>query len=318
MKKIDFKTFKEEEIQELIGKVYEQKAKVNYLHLSDRANEDGADLQILEENNPIAIAVKIKPSNQDRMQLKDLSDRKENKKIYVYIITPTKKFLEDMKNYTNVEFWDNNILNDFILKNSPGLFAWLLFQESETYKIMIEMTNNFYKLKDSNEKSEKENVNEMDGKSVEQLWRLKDSSVTINKLPDYCEELFNEPPLENNEAYQSYYLNWFMEFIYSLKIELWNFDSTFKEFYTKNKELVNNSIIQRACRSHWLYLKSLNSEDFDRIPNREYDSIWSVISIALNEINEFGRFLESFTDDILSEYLRDYTLKYNATNPFKE
>lgn len=114
---IDWDKFDEPQIQTLIAILFQS---IGYSsdnwHQSDRAREEGADLVLKKSKESIALAVKIKPKNNDRQQLSDLSKRAEQKKIYVYIQTPSGKFRESMREYEGkVDFWGKKGINDFFV-----------------------------------------------------------------------------------------------------------------------------------------------------------------------------------------------------------
>jgi benzoyl-CoA reductase/2-hydroxyglutaryl-CoA dehydratase subunit BcrC/BadD/HgdB len=41
------------------------------------------------------------------------------------------------------------------------------------------------------------------------------------------------------------------------------------------------------------------------------NSIWASTGFWIKQLHNAGYFLEEIADDILSEYLRDYTIRYN-------
>ncbi|MBR9701840.1 restriction endonuclease [Candidatus Pacearchaeota archaeon] len=352
---ISFRDLSEEQIQVIIGTIYhEQGFKIDYLHISDRSNEDGADLIVSKGETKIAISVKKKPATPDRPQLLDLDRRSENKKIYVYTSTPTKKFLDYMKEFPEVEFWDRDHLNGFIRMNNPYFFANLVFREHETIARLDLIKTLFFKIWSNNRNKEKQKIKEMSKSSINQLWRLKDFSVILHKIPNHTRFLFEEPLKIKDESLDDHFLNLFLGFMDSLEKDCGSFVAWFLEFYGQNEELVNNSIIEMGDRSHWYHLNAFKTnieieefikdlkEDFedplkqlDKLKkqakdgrDKEYfkyieemaksNNVWKAIGNQIKQLYTIGYFLEEAIDDILCEYLRDYTLRYHEDSPFRE
>jgi hypothetical protein len=250
--KIKFDDTKEEGIQIILGTIFHELGyNVDYLHLSDRANEDGADLIVSNKKEKIAIAVKKKPNKKDTTQLLELNDRKENRKIYVYTFTPTKKFLDFMKKCKKVEFWDLNKLNNFIFGSNSYFFSNLLFRENSTIRHLELLKYLFFRIWDKCRKMEKKKVREMNKQSITKLWRLKDFSVTVNKIPEHTRYFFDEPLKIKNKELDIHFLNLFLDFLNSLEKSTLNYLGWFLDFYKDNENLVNNSIIEMGDRSHW-------------------------------------------------------------------
>ncbi len=345
---IKFTDFSEENIQTIVGAVFHKKGyKVDYLHFSDRANEDGADLIVSKGSEKIAIGLKIKPDKKDISQLLELNDRPESRKIYVYLLTPTKKFLDFMGKCKNVEFWDSSKLNNFIFENNPYFFSNLLFREHPTIKHLEVLRYLFFMIWKRCHKLNKKRVKEMDKKSITQLWRLKDFSVIMNKIPLHVRYFFEEPLKKEDKELNIHFLGLFLDFLDSLEVPSQNYLGWFMDFHKKNKNLVENSIIEMGDRSHWFMLKAFdsnpdfkemlksireilidekkemellrrnvrNKNDKELIKRLEEmnksNNIWVAIGEWMKSLHNAGYFLEEAVDDILSEYLRDYTIRYN-------
>jgi len=347
MELIKFEDIKEEEIQIILGAVFDKLGyKVENYHLSDRANEKGADLILKKDLESVAIAVKKKPVGKDRPQIIDLNKREETKKIYVHLETPSQQFLNFCKDYPNIDFWNLKKVNDFIYQNNPFFFANLLFSEQETIKVLEIMKYFFFQLWRECGKKNKQKVEELDKTSVADLWRLKDLAVMINKIPYHLKPLVQEPIKNKSDELNQHFLNLFIDFLNSLLIPITKFQYFFYKFYSKNKNLVNNSILEMYNRSHWHILGSFQATpDFDAILKELLDpkkdewkkmlkekknkdisemikksesnnDIWASIHTWLESLHNFGYFLEEMVDDILSEYLRDYTIRYDSTREF--
>ncbi len=339
---IPWKNFTEEEIQTMISILFHSlDYHIKELHKSDRANEDGADIIVSNKNETFAIAVKLKPNHKDRYQLLELSRRKEKRKIYIFIETPTKKFSETMKqDGNNVEFWDVKHLNNFFIKRNLYFSANLIFHGTETYKNIQEIQYLFFDLLRKCKDRQKDDVKELNKKSFSLLWRLKDISVTLNKTNRLLKNMFEEPMELKDEKFNIYFLNIFLNYLESLNPIASPFSRCFNEFYKNNKQLVDNSIIENSDRSHWLYLyefKPLNSgynlksslhngikekEAFDRILKKgkskdtdfekyceeisKSNDVWKAIGSQLNELTRVGWAIEAVVDDIIEEYFNDY------------
>lgn len=341
---IPWKKFNEEEIQTIISILYHSlDYNIKELHKSDRANEDGADLVVSNENEEIAIAVKIKPNNKDRPQLMELSERNEKKKLYIYIETPTKKFLQDTKHYNNVEFWNVNKLNEFFINNNLYFSANLIFQNTETYINIENIKFLFFKLRYESQNKKKEDFKEFNKKSFSLIWRLKDISVTLHKTNVLMKDMFDEPMKFKDENYDLYFLNIFLKYLESLNSIVSSFYEIFNIFYKNNMHLVDNSIIEKSDRSHWLYLaaftplnqgKNLNivlkdginekkvldellSKNRD-LSNDKFDNycqdisksndVWQAIKNQTQELASVGWAIEASIDDIIEEYFKDHNI----------
>ena len=271
---IPWKKFSEEKIQILIGMLFTSlDYNLEEWHRSDRANENGADIVAKKGKESIAIAVKIKPRHNDRPQLMELSERKEKKKIYVYIETPSKKFMKFadrykkvefwdvkslkkfmnfMKGYKSIEFWDVKSLNDFFVKKDKCFAASIFFDNHKINKELQDVENFCFRIFQKVDNSKREKIRSLDEDSFFMLWRLKDISVNLNKTNELIQSLF-EKPVKNKAELDSHFLGIFLNYLDLLEQKVSPFLETFEEFYEKNKALVHNSIQVRD--SHWLYIR---------------------------------------------------------------
>ena len=147
---INWIQFNEEQIQTLIGILFESiDYSIENWHKSDRAREEGADLVVRKSKDSIALAVKVKPTTKDRQQLSDLSRRKEQKKIYVYIKTPSGKFRDSMSEYERiVDFWDEKKLNNFFVTKNLGFTATMIFDSHEISSAIRKAQRTLFQLRD--------------------------------------------------------------------------------------------------------------------------------------------------------------------------
>lgn len=342
---IPWKKFREEEIQTLIAMLFHSlEYHVEELHKSDRANEGGADVVAKKGDKSIAIAIKIKPDNKDRPQLIDLSKRKEKKKIYIYIDTPTKKFLDFIKDYKNIEFLDKKKLNELFIDKNIYFTANIIF---DNHPVNRELSIIQYILDQQwkkSLKSKKRKIKQLDKKSFFMLWRLKDMAVTLHQTNRLIERLFETPINNKDVELSSHFLNIFLDYLDILRSKISEFLTFFIQFYTKNKELVDNSIIEQNDRSHWLWIShhqplnnlyTLKKELKDAIkdkklyedlvkelndPNEDKEikkyeeeiakgnDIWQAIHKKLKDLSIFGSGVEEIIDDIVKEYFQDYDI----------
>lgn len=342
---IQWKKFTEEEIQTLLAMLFHTiDYSVDELHKSDRANECGADLVVKKGNESTAIAVKIKPDTKDRPQLIDLSKRQEKKKLYVYIETPTKKFLDFTKEQHDVEFWDMNKLNDFFITKNIYFSANIIF---DNHPINDEITLIRYILSQLWKRShnaKKQKIRPINKESFFVLWRLKDMAVTLHQTNKLIERLFETPINNKNQELNVHFLNIFLDYLTVLEAKISEFLTFFVLFYEKNEELVNNSIVEQHSRSHWLWiahyqplnnLRTLREElkdairdkklyadlakDLENVPEdkelKKYEEeiakgndIWQAIHKKLRDLMIFGSGVEEIVDDVVKEYFNDYSI----------
>ena len=340
---IPWKKFTEEEIQTFIAMLFHSlEYHIEESHKSDRANECGADVVAKKGDESIAIAVKIKPCNNDRPQLIDLSKRKEKKKVYVYVETPTKKFLDFTKSYKKVEFWDIKKLNDFFIKNNIYFTANIIFDNHPINKKLSIVKFILYQLWEKSHRAKKKKIKVLDKKSFFMLWRLKDISVTLHQTNNLIERLFETPINNKNKVLNLHFLNIFIDYLDLLESKISEFSTFFIQFYAKNNELVNNSILEQNNRSHWLWITNhqpLNNlhilkkklkdaikekkeyeeivKRFDKLPgNKEINKyekemakgndIWQAMHKKLKDLIVFGSGVEAIIDDIVKEYFQDH------------
>lgn len=342
---IPWSKFDEEEVQYLIAMLFSSlEYHIEHLHKSDRANENGADLIVKDKTEEIAIAVKIKPDQKDRYQLIELSRRQEKRKIYVYIETPTKKFMDSMKeDGKNVEFWDAKKLNDFFLEKNLYFSSIIIF-DNHKISVSLDMTKYIlFQLWKKSHKLNKKPFKKLDKNSFSLLWRLKDSAVTLNKTTDITGRIFEEQINLKNKELNEHFVKIFTDFLDILESNVSSFLTYFLDFFGKNEQLIYNSIKEQASRSHWFWIASYKplidsatmkkeleeaiknkkflEESIKKYPNdikedkilKKYEEeaaklndVWGAIKSTLKMLNLFGEGIEAIIDDIVSEYFNDY------------
>jgi hypothetical protein len=345
--KVPFQKYNEEEIQTIIENIFHEKGyKIQNLHKSDRANEKGADLIAEKDQEKIIFAVKIKPQTKDKPQLLEFSDRSESKKIYVSIKTPSdsfKMFADKFKD--KVIFWDEDKLNEELVNTNLYFASNLIFENHVANELLQTIQFFFFQLRKKLDKEDKKEIHEMDKESFKLLWRLKDIAVTLNKIPEFIRPFFDDPIKIENKDLNKHFLNIFLNFLDQIERIIRNYLTYFSRFYEKNQELVEASIIEMRERSHWSTLagfepkidfellrkdlEKLNTEDEDKIIKKykktkedlefenyledlkKNNSVWAAIENYIKNFHLFGYFIEEMTDDIISEYFKDY----NSPNP---
>lgn len=334
--------YTEEEIQVIIGCYFSNLGyHIENTHLSDRANEEGADLICKKNNESIAIAVKIKPNKKDCMQAHELANRKETKKIYVYINTPTKSFNDFRDKYiTQIEFWDCKTLNDNFVNNQLYFAANLIFMKHCFFEILKNIRNTLCKFyhKYHNEKPIIEKYN-FDKNLFNLLWRLKDDSVMLHKANKFTVMVFNQPIKNTSSDLNKAYLSFFINYLDDLYGNFSNFNENLIELDHLNFTLIKNIVLKTKSRSQWLNFLSANFDPFnlrlldeknemlDIIEKQKLDlklnkekqfntieekskenSVWSAISNNNKLFLTFGLYLEQVIDDLFNEYIDNLKL----------
>lgn len=337
---INWDNFNEPQIQELIAILFQS---IGYypenLHEADPAREEGADLVLKKRNHSIALAVKIKPKNMDRQQLSDLSKRGEDKKIYVYIRTPSGKFRDSMHEYKGiVDFWDRDKLNSFFVTNNLGFTVSLIFDDNDLSQTIREAQTTLFGLLQKCRRLEKRTPPPLDSQSFKLLFRLKDDGVSLYKTNENVITLLEKPINFKGRELNEHFSRLFLEYLDILNGRLKSFLYYFNRFYDRNEDLVNNSIIENDGRSHWLHLiqyrpdnslPALKNELRESIKNNETlkrlkktfldkelenswrqraknNDVWAVMESRVRNLMIFGAGIEAIVDDIVDEYARDY------------
>ncbi len=350
---IPWDSYTEEEIHTIVSMLYLNLGySVETLHKSDRANEKGADVVVRKGDESIAIAVKLKPDKNDRPQLLDLARREETRKVYIYIQTPTSSFFDNMKlDAANVEFWNAKKLNDFFLDSDLRFSAILIFDKHDLTR-HLEMVRFFLsKLWFSSKNLKKKKVKPLDKNSFFVLWRLKDMAVTLHNINQINRHLFEEPLFFKDKNLDKHFLRTFLDYLGFLESKSFHLFQLLAEFYTMNPDIVTNSVIEQANRSHWLWIGSyrpLNNidnleealeqaiKDTDLLKRLDKDypdletnpeikrireesvrsnDVWKAMEAEIGQLMLFGDGVESFIDDIVAEYFKDYD-KLNLLEQF--
>jgi hypothetical protein len=340
---IDWTQFNEPQIQMFIALLFQSiDYTVENWHQADPAREDGADLILRKHKESIAIAVKIKPKSQDRSQLIDLSRRKVNKKIYVYIQTPTGKFHDSMMEYKGqIDFWDPKKLNAIFISNNFGFASNIIFDSHDLSNTINETRQMLFGIRNKCLKLKKIDVKTLDWQSLMFLWRLKDIGVTLNKSNESIITLLEKPINIKNKQLNKHFVKIFLVYLDVLNDRLNSYLRYFQVFYEENRDLVHNSIISEIGRSHWSHLQqyrtdynsisSLQKELKEAIRDKEQqkrqassnksnkylnemtknNDIWAIMEFRVRNLMIFGAGTEEIIDDIFKEFAEQYIASGN-------
>lgn len=340
---IPWEIFSEEEIQYIIERVCERNGwEVYNLHKIQRNMEQGADLIVKKEDaRKIAIAVKKKPGSGDRAQLKDLSEREEEEKLYIYIQNPTpgfKKWMEELKN--SIKFLNKIDFNRWLFEIDPCVYSSLLLDNCEFSHKLLEIQKFLISLFLKSEKFHKDITHKHDEDSLRTLWRLKDDVVTINKSLRCLQTLFEtaenkRPNLKEDVEFLRGLINTFDDML----INLQHLHKNIKKFAEKEEEFIFYVIRKTKDRSNWIYIASFklytsdnvirgrneNEEIFlkelSKILNKSIAELlkdekrFAIIGCLANTCRRYANFVEgveNFIDDLFSygiwNELHTYTL----------
>jgi hypothetical protein len=337
---IDWNLYDEAQIQILLAILFHSVGySVENWHKSDRAREEGADLIFRNSKESIALAVKIKPKQEDRPQVLGLLKRPEKRKIYVFAQLPSKTFYNFMKEYEGkIEFWDSDRLNSVFAKLNLGFTADLILDNQKIAQTINELRSELFSLKNKCLKAKKEQAEPLGFQSFMFLWRLKDEAVSFHKTNQNIISLLEKPINLKNKKLNEHFLTIFMKYLDELNSVLCSFKQHFTIFYEHNTNLVDNSIISEIGRSQWNHLlhyrtdnstTSLEKElevsiEFDNARkkfNRKYpdkeeekyrqetaknNDVWAVMENRVRNLMIFGAGIEEIIDDIYKEYVETF------------
>ncbi len=156
---------------------------VNY-HEIDRSHEKGGDLICKNKDESIAIQTKIKPKKNDIDQLKKLSKREEDIKIYIYFEEPVKNFRKAMSDIENVEFWNRSKTHNFLIKNDSSIYVRLFFASLPIFKNIAKI---HLLLSESRNLEVPSNFNK---RARQLLWSVKDDLVKGRSISKFIYEKY--------------------------------------------------------------------------------------------------------------------------------
>lgn len=323
---IDWSQYNETQIQTLISLLFQYSGyDVENWHLADRSHEEGADLKITDGKGNIALQVKIKPKTGDRSQLIDLAKREERRKVYVYIETPSKKFLDFANEYKHkIEFWNKKTLNQYFLNINIGFTSSLVFDSHPLSKNVQKARQILFDIYDKCKNKKLVEYPPLEEMSREIIWRLKDNAVSFHKTNLSIIPIFEKPVYLRNHRLNEHFVKIFLKYLDILDIELSSYIHYFTLFYTNNTDLVHNSVISNIATSHWVWLTqyktnsdidNLNKEFIDiknistKISQEDFwkqkaktNDVWEEMKLRIRQLAIFGRGIEAVIDDIAREY----------------
>jgi hypothetical protein len=161
---------------DVLEKVYKRLGySVTNFHKTDRIHEDGVDLLCKMGNETIAIQTKMKPGTKDILQLNKLSSIIEGRRVYIYVNTPTKPFMETMEGKKSiVEFWDSKLLHNFLVENESIEYFCLYFSQHPFIMSLLKVHEFLIQKKNANYAHHGFTIDEL-----QELWDAKDNSVKV-------------------------------------------------------------------------------------------------------------------------------------------
>jgi hypothetical protein len=204
MYQIPWKEYTEEEIQEVLTAIFEERGyEVYNIHKVDRRGEDGVDLECTRsgEAEKVLISAKKHPRKKDVNQLNKFADKLSKTKIYVFIGEPSSAFKEAMEKVKHrVSFWDSKKLTYEIFLTDIRFYLFLIIEnyfEKDIYEITLPFSMFYYNFAKNGPKYGKpfKANNEM----LSLLWNIKDRSASLHKSLRNLQTLFeemNQPKVE--------------------------------------------------------------------------------------------------------------------------
>ena len=310
--------FSELQIQEIISLFYDSAGfYVFNLHKSDRSNEEGADLIIKKGTISIAIAVKLKPKKKDYPQALELSERKEKNKIYYWVHTPTVDFLKKTETIKNVEF---KTMKDFLTQcfdKNPRLYFQLVIANNTKLDYYL-IANKCIMLKIHSLKHLKiKKIRKLSKESFQELWRLKDIAVELNKTAHNLLTFYENKKITNKELETRIFLSQIKQF----ELTLSALPMVLGNFYQTNRGFLAYNASANYVDSDWLsyraaemltpedmenYLKKYNKYKANfqelKITNKiKEDSLNKIFCDILRYICEFGNAFEFRIDNFFNQ-----------------
>jgi len=195
---IDWPLYDESFLHGLICNLF---PRVERPHKSDPAHEiydiRGWDPKTGEE---FFIVVKKKPRKEDIGQLVKFSDfakqhRKEKARyLYIYVEEPTISFKDEINKpqYKPIEFLDWYGLIELFLERDEGSVVFLLLQNMELTKEIVQFFHELYKVRNSQIDANK--IMEERLEIIRHLWELKDGTLKLRTYLDTLWEIIDERP----------------------------------------------------------------------------------------------------------------------------
>ncbi|MCD6399406.1 restriction endonuclease, partial [candidate division WOR-3 bacterium] len=323
---IPWEKFSEEEIHYIIEDILTWNGwDVYNIHKIQRSEERGADIIATKDNRKIAIAVKKKPKAGDRSQLKDLFNRREDEKIYVYINDPTPIFKEEMEDFSGaINFLSKESFSKWIFELDPEIFTALFtFNHSLIYeftKMQIFLLILWREWKGAPTKKYK--WKKLDEDSLRTLWRLKDDIVFINKTLRSFQLLFERLSERNIDIEASLdILKSFARVLDLLNKRCPSMRDRLRKFYEKNKNYTLYVVGKTNDRSNWLSIASFHPpihghiiDDHESKMSKKEDTHISDSDSIIYSLSNFCRVSANFADSV--ECFVDDLFSYGIWNEY--
>lgn len=197
MYQIPWSEYSEDEIQEVLTAIFEQKGyEVYNIHKVDRREEDGVDIECtrLGETEKILISVKKHPRKKDVNQLHKFADKPSKTKIYVFVGEPSSAFKGAMEKVKHkVSFWNSKKLTYEIFNTDIRFYLFLIVEnyfEKDIYTITLSFTKFYYDFAKNGPKYRK--TLKLDNEMLNLLWNIKDRSASLHKSLRNLQTLFEE------------------------------------------------------------------------------------------------------------------------------
>ncbi len=241
----------EEIVQECLEEAFNNGGyRVTNLHKTDRSHENGADLECSNHDERIYIQAKIKPLKKDIEQLERLSKLSADKLIYVYIENPAVTFKEKMDETNNIEFWNINMLHDFLINNNSSIYFRLLFLSSSAVKDIsdiLEIIASCQEVSPASLKNEQQ---------ISKWIVFKDRAVKLHTSLELIykwltNELLQKDRIEKNEIER--YMNKINDLLTLInQNSSKSLKETVKELKRQNPQLLSKYVIVTSHASNWI------------------------------------------------------------------
>ena len=258
-----FNNYEEIEIQSIVSRLFEMRGyNVRHQHLIERSREKGADLIASKtgEIEKIAIQVKKKPSGTDINQLRELAERSEKIKKYVYIEEPSTDFSDAMEGFSKrIDFWNGEKLITEILSVDPYLALLLLVSDTQTARylswtrdLLLESRN-----ETENKKLEDVKLEKPTKEMLQLLWQAKDRACSIGKGLSFMANVFNQTDRESSALTTKDVDYTAKTFVRAIALYAPEGEQLFEFFLKMKKQFrgyIEYACIERRIGSEWIHL----------------------------------------------------------------
>lgn len=308
---IRWQSYNESEIQEIIVRCLKTAGYVLHnIHKSDPAGEKGVDILAIMDGRKTAIAVKMKPKGTDRAQLQDLCEYSADKRIYIYIKTPTHTFIEYMQRSdikSSVEFWSGESIGDELFELDPNFLSHLAlsyspacFECNSIVNILADIWTDAKDISSEDHISIAESI-KSEFKPGFELWELKDHSSALHRIAMSLELLFGKmTTIAFDKSQQLAILKSSQKMLEKVRDEIihrfhWNLKEVLENWDTKILRIASAT----RLRTNWLYIFNFRRITTAFFPNKlietfselqESDDKWEeLLSGQKNEMDSILR-----------------------------